>query len=151
MQINVKFQHRHDLLKDGSLSNMYTDETWMSNNESNNELLWIINIHSHRRQNSSLFLFYTDKTWMFTLREALTLSSLQTALGQSKTMNGRVHWSYSVLKGLTINNHHWQDISMQHESCTSLSWSRGCNSWRTSRVFCSLIISLLLWNKRTDD
>ena len=27
----------------------------------------------------------------------LTLSPLQTALGQSKTMNGRVHWSYSVL------------------------------------------------------
>ena len=30
----------------------------------------------------------------------LTLSPLQTALGQSKTMNGRVHWSYLVLKGL---------------------------------------------------
>ena len=33
----------------------------------------------------------------------LTLSPLQTALGQSKTMNGRVHWSYSVSKGLMFN------------------------------------------------
>ena len=31
----------------------------------------------------------------------LTLSLLQTALGPSKTMNGRVHSNYSVLKGLT--------------------------------------------------
>ena len=30
-----------------------------------------------------------------------TVSPLQTTLGQSKTMNGRVHLSYSVLKGLT--------------------------------------------------
>ena len=38
----------------------------------------------------SYFLFWTP----------LTLSPLQTALLWSKTINGRVHWSYLVLKGL---------------------------------------------------
>ena len=35
-----------------------------------------------------------------TFVECLTLSPLHTVLVQSRTMNGRVHWSYLVLKGL---------------------------------------------------
>ena len=33
---------------------------------------------------------------------AKIISPLQTALGQFKTMNGGVHWSYSVLKELLL-------------------------------------------------
>ena len=55
-------------------------------------------------------------SWSQTLKDLmvvlLALSPLQTALVESvesKTMNGRVHWCYSVLKGLI-----WKSLSLSY-------------------------------------